>query len=105
MQPVPAAARVSIMADEQKGGLGGMLGGIGKAIGGIGDSAKEQMAITMVKQALSEMTYPVTKADLAAEAQKRGAPTQIMDVLAKMADRQYASVDDVADEAMKAWKG
>lgn len=50
------------------------------------------------------MTYPVTKADLAAEAQKRGAPTQITDILAKMTDRQYVSVDDVADEAMKAWK-
>lgn len=103
-QPVPRSAQESIMAYEQGGGLGGLLGGIGKAIGGVGDSAKEQMAMTMVRQALSEMTYPVTKADLAAEAQKRGAPTQITDILAKMTDRQYVSVDDVADEAMKAWK-
>lgn len=37
------------MAYEQGGGLGGLLGGIGKAIGGVGDSAKEQMAMTMVR--------------------------------------------------------
>jgi hypothetical protein len=93
------------MTDEQQGGIGGLLGGIGKAAGGMGDAAKEQMAITMIKQALGELNYPVTKADLAAEAQRRGAPSQITDILAKMPDRQYVSVDDVSAEAQTAWKG
>lgn len=35
------------MADQQQGGIGGMLGGIGKAVGGVGDKAKEEMAINM----------------------------------------------------------
>ena len=93
------------MADQQQGGLGGMLGGISKAIGGAGDTAKEEMAIQVIMQALREMKYPLTKMDLAAEAQKRGAPTQVTDVLAKMPERQYVSADDVATEARKAWKG
>ncbi len=82
-----------------------MLGGIGKAIGGVGDKAKEEMAINMIMQALKSLNYPLTKADLAAEAQKRNAPAQITDVLNKMPDRQYATADEVADEARKAWKG
>lgn len=82
-----------------------MLAGIGKAIGGVGDKAKEEMAINMIMQALKSLNYPLTKADLAAEAQKRNAPAQITDVLNKMPDRQYATADEVADEARKAWKG
>ena len=82
-----------------------MLGGIGQAIGGEGDKAKEEMAINMIMQALRGLNYPLTKADLAAEAQKRNAPGQITDVLNKMPDRQYVSADDVAGEAQKAWKG
>jgi hypothetical protein len=93
------------MADEQQGGLGGMLGGMGKAIGGAGQSAQEQMAITMIRQTLAGLNYPVTKADLAAEAQKRGAPSQITDILARMPDRQYVSADDVAAEAEQTRKG
>ena len=93
------------MADQQQGGLGGMLGGVGKAVGGAGDTAREEMAISMIMQALRGLNYPLTKADLAAEAQKRNAPAQITDVLNKMPDRQYTSADDVADEARKAWKG
>ena len=90
------------MANQQPGGV---LGGIGRAVGGAGDKAKEEMAIQMIMTALRELNYPLTKADLAAEAQKRGAPAQITDVLAKMPERAYASADDVADEARKAWKG
>lgn len=82
-----------------------MLGGIGKAIGGVGDKAKEEMAINMIMQALRSLNYPLTKADLAAEAQNRNAPSQIMDVLNKMPEREYASAEDVAAEARKAWKG
>lgn len=93
------------MADQQQGGIGGMLGGIGQAIGGAGNTAKEEMAINMIMQALRSLNYPLTKADLAAEAQKRNAPGQITDVLNKMPDRQYVSADDVAGEARKAWKG
>lgn len=82
-----------------------MFGGIGKAMGGAGDKAKEEMAIQMIMQALRELNYPLTKADLAAEAQKRNAPGQVTDVLAKMPDRQYTSADDVAAEARKAYQG
>jgi len=82
-----------------------MFGGISKAVGGIGDKAKEEMAINMIMQALRSLQYPLTKADLAREAQQRNAPGQVMDVLAKMPDRQYTSADDVAGEARKAWKG
>lgn len=81
-----------------------MLGGIGKAIGGVGDKAKEEMAINMIMQALRELKYPLTKTDLAAEAQKRNAPGQITDVLARMPDRQYISADDVAAEARTAYQ-
>jgi len=89
------------MADQQ----GSMFGGIGKAVAGIGDKAKEEMAINMIMQALRSLQYPLTKADLAREAQQRNAPGQVADVLAKMPDRQYTSADDVAGEARKAWKG
>lgn len=82
-----------------------MFGGIGKAMGGAGDKAKEEMAIQMIMQALRELNYPLTKADLAVEAQKRNAPGQVTDVLAKMPDRQYTSADDVAAEARKAYQG
>lgn len=82
-----------------------MLGGMGNAIGGMGDKAKEEMAITMIMQALQSLNYPLTKADLAAEAQKRNAPGQIMDVLNKIPDREYTTADDVAAEARKAYKG
>ncbi len=93
------------MADEQKGGLGGLMGGISQAIGGATNTAKEEMAINMIMQALRSLNYPLTKADLAAEAQNRNAPSQIMDVLNKMPEREYASAEDVAAEARKAWKG
>lgn len=56
-------------------------------------------------QTLRSLNYPLMKADLAAEAQKRNAPGQITDVLTKMPERQYTSADDVAAEARKAWKG
>ena len=92
------------MADQQ-GGIGGMLGGIGQAAGGAGDKAKEEMAIGMIMQALRSLNYPLTKADLAAEAQKRNAPAQITEVLNKIPDRQYTSADDVAGEARKAYQG
>lgn len=82
-----------------------MLGGIGKAIGSMGDKAKEEMAITMIMQALQSLNYPLTKVDLAAEAQNRNAPSQITDVLNKMPDREYISADDVAAEARKAYQG
>lgn len=82
-----------------------MLGGFGKAAGGMGDTAKEEMAITMIMEALRGLNYPLTKADLAAEAQKRNAPNQITDVLNKIPDRQYTSADDVAAEARTALKG
>jgi hypothetical protein len=82
-----------------------MFGGIGKAVGGIGDKAKEEMAINVIMQALRSLQYPLTKADLAREAQQRNAPGQVTDILAKMPDRQYTSADDVAGEARKAWKG
>ena len=91
------------MADQQQGG--GMFGGIGQAIGGTGDRAKEEMAIQMIMQALRGLNYPLTKADLAREAQQRNAPSQLMDVLGKMPERQYTSADDVAEEARRAWKG
>ncbi len=93
------------MTDQQQGGIGGLLGGIGQAIAGSGDKAKEEMAINLIMQGLKTLNYPLTKADLAAEAAKRNAPTQITDVLNKMPERQYVSADDVADEARKAWKG
>jgi len=88
-----------IMVDEQKpGGLGGMLGGIG-------NKAQEEMAINMIMGVLRSLKYPQTKASLNQEALNRGAPGQIMDVIAKLPDRQYTSADDVAAEARKAWKG
>lgn len=90
------------MADQQPGG---MFGGIGKAIGGAGDKAKEEMAIQMIMQALRSLKYPLTKADLAREAQQRNAPSQVTDVLGKMPERQYSSADDVAAEARKTWTG
>lgn len=94
-----------IMADQQQGGMGGMLGGVGGAIGGAGDKAKEEMAMNMIMQALRGLKYPLGKADLAAEAQKRNAPAQLTDVLNKMPDRQYTSADDVATEARKHYQG
>lgn len=87
------------MADEQKpGGLGGMLGGME-------NKATQEMAINMIMGILRSLQYPQTRASLTQEAQKRGAPGQIMDVIAKMPERQYASADDVAAEARKAWGG
>jgi len=93
------------MADQQQGGLSGMLGDVGKAVGGAGDTAREEMAISTIMQALRGLNYPLTRAELAAEAQKRNAPAQLTDIIDKMPDRQYASADDVADEARKSWKG
>ncbi len=86
------------MADQQQGGIGGMLGGMG-------NKAMEEMAINMVMQNLRSLSYPLMKADLTAEAQKRNAPSQMMDVITRMPDRQYTSADDVAAEARKVWKG
>lgn len=87
------------MADQQQpGGMGGMLGNVG-------NRAKEEMAIQMIMQALRSLNYPLTRADLAREAQQRNAPSQVTDVLNRMPDRPYASADDVATEARKAWKG
>ncbi|MEN6341149.1 MAG: DUF2795 domain-containing protein [Methanospirillum sp.] len=86
------------MADQQQGGIGGM-------VGGMGGSAREEMAMGMMMQILRGLKYPLTKADLAREAQQRNAPGQITDVLNAMPERQYTSADDVASEAKKAWKG
>ena len=86
------------MADQQQGGIGGMLGGMG-------NKATEEMAMNMIMQTLRGLKYPLTKADLVREAQQRNAPGQFMEVLDKMPERQYASADDVAAEARKAWKG
>jgi hypothetical protein len=90
------------MADQQgQGPLAGLAG----SIGGTGDRAKEEMAIQMIMQALRGLNYPLGKADLAREAQQRNAPGQLTDILNRMPDRQYASADDVAEEARKTWKG
>ena len=86
------------MADQQQGGIGGMLGGMG-------NKAQEEMAMNMIMQNLRGLKYPLTKADLVREAQQRNAPGQLTEVLDKMPERQYISADDVAAEARKAWKG
>jgi len=86
------------MANQQQGGIGGMLGGMGNKV-------QEEMAINMIMGVLRSLKYPQTKASLAQEAQQRNAPGQVMDVLNKMPEREYASADDVAGEAKKAWKG
>ena len=90
-----------IMADQQGKGL---FGGIGGAIGGVENKAQEEMAMNMIMGVLRSLNYPQTKASLTQEAQKRGAPGQVMDVLNRMPERSYASADDVAGEAKKAWK-
>ncbi|MEN6516808.1 MAG: DUF2795 domain-containing protein [Methanospirillum sp.] len=90
------------MADKQTQGPSGGLGG---AIGGMENKAMEEMAINMMMEILRSLKYPLTKADLAREAQQRNAPGQITDVLDRMPDRQYTSADDVAAEARKALKG
>lgn len=86
------------MADQQQGGIGGMLGGMG-------NKAQEEMAMNMIMGVLRSLNYPQTKASLTQEAQKRGAPAQFTEVIDRMPERQYTSADDVAAEARKAWKG
>jgi hypothetical protein len=93
-----------IMADQQQGGMGGMLGGVGKSVGGMENKAREEMALNMIMQTLRGLKYPLGKADLAREAQQRHAPGQLTDVIDKMPDRQYTSADDVAEEARKHWQ-
>ncbi len=93
-----------IMANQQQGGIGGMIGGIGQTVGGTGDRAREEMAINMIMQALRGLNYPLSKADLAREAQQRNAPPQLTEVLSRMPERQYTSADDVAEEARKTWQ-
>ena len=87
------------MSDQHQGG------GLGGLFGGIGNRAMEEVAISMIMQALRSLDYPLSKADLDREAARRGAPGQVTDVLDKMPDREYTSADDVAAEARKAWKG
>ena len=87
------------MSDQHQGG------GLGGLFGGIGNRAMEEMAVGMIMSALRSLDYPLSKADLDREAVTRGAPSQVMDVLDRIPDRQYVSADDVAAEARKAWKG
>lgn len=90
------------MADQQRQGPPGSLGG---AMGGMENKGMEEMAINMMMGILRSLKYPLTKADLAREAQQRNAPGQMTDVLNRMPERQYTSADDVAEEARKAMKG
>jgi hypothetical protein len=86
------------MADQQQGGIGGILGGMG-------NRAQEEMALSMIMGVLRSLKYPQTKASLIQEARQRNAPGQLTDVLDRMPDRTYTSADDVAGEAKKIWKG
>jgi hypothetical protein len=87
------------MSDQYQGG------GLGDLFGGIGNRAMEDVAIGLIMSALRTLDYPLSKADLDREADRRGAPSQVTNVLKRMPDRQYTSADDVAAEARKAWKG
>ena len=51
-----------------------------------------------VVQVLRGLRYPLTKAGLAREAAGRGAPGGLMDLLAWLPDRVYASAEDVVTE-------
>ena len=79
------------------GGIGPVIGDIERtppmpgAPGGSGIAAP-------VLQVLRGLRYPLTKTGLAREAAERGAPGGLMDLLAWLPDRVYASAEDVAME-------
>ena len=66
---------------------------------------QEKMAAGLITGVLRGLHYPIGKEDLGHEARQRGAPGALIELLARMPDRQYTSADDVAQEGWKAWKG
>ena len=62
--------------DEQREAVRGRPAGQGQAISGRGGRLNEQRERTLILEELRELDYPVTKADLTAEAERRRVPPQ-----------------------------
>ena len=85
--------------DEQREAVRGRPAGQGQAISGRGGRLNENRERTLILEELRELDYPVTKADLTAEAERRRVPPQLTDLLNRMPEREYVSPEDVAEEA------
>jgi hypothetical protein len=107
------------MADrdwQDRGGPGEMeSGGVSPVVGDIERSTTappppdpppagpggRELADTAV-QTLRGMNYPLARDDLEREAAGRGAPAELLDLLARLPDRVYGSAEDVAGELRRA---
>lgn len=64
--------------------------------------AQEKVAASLIAGVLRGLHFTVGKEDLGREARRRCAPGALIELLARMPDRQYPSADNVAQGG---WKG
>ncbi len=65
----------------------------------------EQRARELVLENLREVRYPATRAGVEADARRQRMPPQLLALLARMPEREYVSVEDVADEVVEPHPG
>ena len=60
-------------------------------------AVQEIQANASVRQFLASLDYPISKADILANAQETGLPASVQEALTKLPDRMYESPEGVAE--------
>lgn len=99
---VPKGMEDETMAhDELKEPLAGRLGGQRQVVAGVYGDLNEERVRELILENLRELRYPATRAEVATEAERQRVPPQLTVLIDEMPDREYVSVEDVADEAVR----
>jgi hypothetical protein len=85
--------------DEERAGPGVRLGEHERVVSGPFAELNDRRAKELILENLRELPYPATKAEVEAGARRQRVPPQLTALLGRMPEREYVSVEDVADEA------
>lgn len=86
--------------DEERTAPGVRLDERGHAVAGPYTEMNERHARQLILENFRELRYPAAKGEVEAEARRQRVPPQLAALLGRIPEREYVSVEDVADEAV-----